>query len=444
MRTLIILLFFSLIGCISVFPNNFSEKQRLIVATDLGGADPDDVQSLIHLLVCSDVIDIEGIISSSSWIDCPDWTANINKVIDDYAVVLPRLKKHSDGFPDAGYLKSVVKRGQAVSNMSGVGAGKDSPGSELIISAVDKQGDDRPVWLAAWSGMNTVAQAIWKVHDSRSPEEFKKFAAKIRIYDVLGQDDAGAWIAKNFPEILYIRNTQVYGCGPSDEWIRENVQSRKPFGATYPDRKWAAEGDTPSFLYVYANGLNVPDSVSYGGWGGRFMHERTAGVRGMDFIEKSGKDESKYDPYYMYASASEGVAAINMWKEHILNDFAVRMIWTATDEYSQANHHPVAVLANDSTYNFISMSAREGDMLKFDASASFDPDGDKLSYKWFVYEEAGTYRGHVKLSFDETGKCTVNIPDDASGKNIHIILVLTDNGKPSLAAYKRVVVSVRK
>lgn len=94
MRTLIILLFFSLIGCVSVFSNNFSEKQRLIVTTDLGGADPDDVQSLIHLLVCSDVIDIEGIISSPSWIDCPDWTANINKVIDNFENVLLGLRRH--------------------------------------------------------------------------------------------------------------------------------------------------------------------------------------------------------------------------------------------------------------------------------------------------------------------------------------------------------------
>ena len=45
-------------------------------------------------------------------------------------MVLPMLRKHSDGFPDAGYLKSIVKRGQSVSNMAGVGQGKDSPGSE--------------------------------------------------------------------------------------------------------------------------------------------------------------------------------------------------------------------------------------------------------------------------------------------------------------------------
>lgn len=110
--------------------------------------------------------------------------------------------------------------------MSGVGEGKDSPGSELIIDAVDKKEDSRPVWLAAWSGMNTIAQAIWKVHATRTPEEFRKFAAKIRIYDVLGQDDAGAWIAKSFPEIFYIRNKEIYGWGPSDEWIKEMYSPR--------------------------------------------------------------------------------------------------------------------------------------------------------------------------------------------------------------------------
>lgn len=443
MKNLIILLSLSIVYCISAFSNNISEKQRLIVMTDLGGADPDDVQSLIHLLVCSDVVDIEGIICSPSWIDCPDWTVNINKVIDDYAVVLPRLRKHSEGFPDADFLKSVVKRGQAVSNMAGVGEGKDSSGSELIISVVNKQSDSRPVWLVAWSGMNTIAQAIWKVHNSRTPEDFKKFASKIRIYDVLGQDDAGAWIAKKFPEILYIRNTQVYGCGPSDEWITENVQSKIPFGATYPERKWAAEGDTPSFLYVLANGLNVPDSISYGGWGGRFLKEPVAGVRGMDFIEKSGKSEALYDPYYMYASAPEGVDAINKWKEHILNDFAARMIWTTTSEYSEANHHPVAVINNDSTYSHINIDASVRETLLLDASASFDPDNDTLHYEWMVYNEPGTYKGIVDLHSDNNGKCRVIIPDDAKGKNFHVILVLTDDGEPSLTVYRRFVIDVK-
>lgn len=288
-----------------------------------------------------------------------------------------------------------------------------------------------------------IAQAIWKVHESRTSEEFKRFVAKIRIYDVLGQDDAGAWIAKHFPEILYIRNTQVYGCGPSDEWIAENVQSKESFGVTYPDRKWAAEGDTPSFLYVLANGLNVPDSVSYGGWGGRFSKEPVAGVRGMDFIEKSGKSESQYDPYHMYASAPEGVNAINKWKEHILNDFAARMIWTTTSEYSEANHHPVAVVNNDSTYNHINIDASAGETLLLDASSSFDPDNDALHYEWMVYYEPGSYKGTVSLNSDNKGKCKVIIPNDARDRDFHVILVLTDSGEPSLTAYRRFVIDVK-
>src|SRR5690606_2175613 len=121
--------------------------------------------------VCSDVIDIEGLVSSQVWMDDPNKTAKILEVIDWYEEVLPRLKNHAVGFPDAGYLRSITMQGQPKSNMSGVGAGKDSPGSELIVSAVDRKDDSRPVWVAGWGGMNTVAQALWKVKHTRSEKE---------------------------------------------------------------------------------------------------------------------------------------------------------------------------------------------------------------------------------------------------------------------------------
>ena len=273
-----------------------ADKQRLIVTTDLGGTDPDDVQSMIHLLVCSNAIDIEGLISSHVWVDDTDKTVYLKELVEHFGEILPRLKKHAEGFPDLEYLRSIIKTGQEHSNMSGVGENKDSPGSELIIAAIDKKNDDRPVWLTAWGGMNTIAQALWKVKHTRSESAFKEFAHKIRIYDILGQDDAGAWVAKNFPEILYIRNKAVYGWGPSDAWIKENIQSRKPLGNYYPNRIWAPEGDSPAFFYVYANGLNVPEEINYGGWGGRFSTKKKRGIRGMDFIEKSGKNETQYDP----------------------------------------------------------------------------------------------------------------------------------------------------
>lgn len=125
------------------------DKHRLIVTTDLGGTDPDDIQSMIHLLLCSNVIDIEGLISSQVWMDDPDKTAKISEVVEQFGEVLPRLNKHAEGYPSLNQLRAIIKRGQPSSNMTGVGQGKDSPGSELIISVVDEKKDQRPVWLAA-------------------------------------------------------------------------------------------------------------------------------------------------------------------------------------------------------------------------------------------------------------------------------------------------------
>lgn len=104
-------------------------KHRLIVTTDIGGSDPDDTQSLIHLLVCSDRFDIEGIISAPAWVRHPDNTGKIHQLIDIYGKVRPNLAIHSNGYPETSHLHNIVARGQAMPHMSGVGEGKDSPGS---------------------------------------------------------------------------------------------------------------------------------------------------------------------------------------------------------------------------------------------------------------------------------------------------------------------------
>lgn len=431
-------------------PDN-SEKARIVVVTDLGGIepgvafDPDDTESMIHLLVCSDLVDIEGIVTGMAWTSEPlrNGVKHVNALLDSFGEVLPNLMKHSDGYPPLDYLKSVVKQGPVLAHMDGVGEGKDTPGSEHIISVVDKD-DPRPVWLTTWAGMSPIAQALWKVKSTRTEAELQEFISKIRIYDVLGQDDCGAWVAKNFPEILYIRNTRVYGWTPDDEWFSKNVQDMKPLGLSYPSRIWSWEGDTPGFLYFLANGLNSPEHPDYGGWGGRFKLEKTANVRGMRaaFNDKTGKDEMVYAPYYMVASTEEGVGAIVKWKDEILNDFAARMIWSCTTDYNAANHHPRAVIGKDSSLRCIYATTAPGKTLRFDASASDDPDGDNLHWNWSIYKEAGSYEGDVVTDGSDSANCQVFIPGDASGKTIHLILKLTDDGTPALTSYRRIVINI--
>lgn len=162
-----------------------------------------------------------------------------------------------------------------------------------------------------------------------------------------------------------------------------------------------------------------------------------------DSNEKSGKSEKIYDPYFMHASTSEGIAAINKWRQHILNDFAARMCWATTDKFSDANHHPVVVFENDSTFNFFSKTVEAGEVLQLDASSSYDPDGNNLHYNWYVYEEPGTYKGVVEIESDKQGMCVLHIPEDATGKNFHLILELNDDGVPSLTGYRRFVIYVK-
>ena len=295
---------FTILILLTVVTSGFAQT-RVIVMSDIGGSDPDDTQSLVHLLVTLDQIELEGFISQHAWVPYGQGAIRlINGIIDRYESVQSNLIVHSKDFPTAEYLRSIVKEGQKEAAMKGTGKGKDSDGSEWIIKVVDED-DPRPVWISAWSGMNTLAQALIKVRDTRTPEELEQFVNKIRVYDVLGQDDAGAWIVRNFPDLIYIRNKEIYGWAPADEWTRENVQNVGPLGQIYPNRIWATEGDSPSFFYCFDNGLNVPERPDYGGWGGRFDLTRKEGIRSMDWVVRNNLDETQYDPYHMLPASSE-------------------------------------------------------------------------------------------------------------------------------------------
>jgi hypothetical protein len=264
--------------------------------------------------------------------------------------------------------------------------------------------------------------------------------SKLRVYDILGQDDAGTWIAKTFPDLLYIRATYgVFGWPPRDDWLAEHVQSHGPLGAVYPDRAYSTEGDSPSFLHLYPNGLNDPEKIGQGGWGGRFDPNKKTGIRGMDCMK--GEDQA-YDPYVMYGDASEGQAAVTRWSTGINNDFQARMDWSVTSNYEEANHHPTAVVNGDTGREVLELSASAGSSVELSAAGSTDPDGDSLSYSWWFYDEPSSYNGSVSIQNSSSDIAIVEVPSDASGRSIHIIFELHDSGSPNLYSYRRVIINV--
>lgn len=180
-----------------------AQKNRVLVLTDIE-ADPDDAQSLVRFLTYSNHWDIEGLIATTS-IHQKDWAAveTIHHIVDAYGKVQPNLLKHESGYPTAALLKTKIKKGLEKYGMEGVGEGKDSEGSDWIIKVLEKQ-DNRPLWVCIWGGSNCLAQALWRIKNTKSALEADKLYQKLRVYTISDQDDSNPWIRQTFPSIFFI------------------------------------------------------------------------------------------------------------------------------------------------------------------------------------------------------------------------------------------------
>ena len=86
---------------------------RMIVLTDIG-AEVDDTESMVRLLLYSDVIDLQGLVATTStWKRTSVSPQLIQDVIAAYAKVHANLVKHDANYPPAATLQALVKRGLA-------------------------------------------------------------------------------------------------------------------------------------------------------------------------------------------------------------------------------------------------------------------------------------------------------------------------------------------
>ncbi|WPU92330.1 DUF1593 domain-containing protein [Mucilaginibacter sabulilitoris] len=445
-----------------------SHKLRVLVLTDIE-ADPDDSQSMIRFLTYSNQWDIEGLIATTSIHQktrvAPE---TVREILNAYKKVQPNLLKHEKGYPTFEYLSAKVKKGLPVYGMEGVGKNHDSEGSEWIIKTLE-QHDARPVWICAWGGTNCLAQALWKIQQTKPAAEAQALYKKIRVYTISDQDDSGPWIRKTFPGLFYVcspgytygqatwlgmsfsfpgSNTQVI----SNDWLAKNIQQgHGPLGAAYPDVAYGMEGDSPSFLGLIQNGLNDPEHPNYGGWGGRYEFYTPPLSKAPDPFARPNWPVTEQETRPLWANAEDSVyvdidrkgyksiqATIWRWRQEFQNDFAARMTWT-TRNYAATNHPPVPMLAHADHF-----TVKSGQLFHLNAKGTHDPDGDSLSYLWFQYPEAGTYKGLV--SFKPYSSNLYDLPVTApvvtSAQTIHFILKVTDKGTPALTRYKRVIVTV--
>jgi hypothetical protein len=461
-------------------------KPRLVVCTDIAPADvePDDMESMVRLMVYADCFEIEALITSVGWNCDPypkEWAEYLTRVIEAYRKDVPNLMRRSGQseflpleeengqqelayWPSADYIKSRAMMGSEHGGIKVIGEGNDSSGSELLIRLADED-DPRPIYVAAWGGANTLAQAIWRVKQTRSNDEVKKFVRKFRIFTITDQDmkydmrmnraySSHMWLRKDFADDLQF----IWDEGAWQEqcelgkrhWQQHQdmIQGKGALGKEYPNYKWGVEGDTPSFLYLMPNGLNNPEDPHQCGWAG--YHERGICADSLTTAWTSWQEPVR----------SISVGYKRRFYPNELNDFCARMQWAAEGRGNLNPYivfspqvefvHPLTLkgasiaMPNDTMTITVPPGVKKGDVLtiRMDASKSFDPDGDALRFLWWQQPEIGTTK--VTIEQSDQSIAILRIPVDTKGDTVHLICEVHDDSPFRLVAYRRIIIAIKR
>ena len=403
-------------------------------------------------------------------------------LIDAYAQVYPKLSTHAAGFPTANHLRSLIK----VGNIDFEGEmDKNTEGSDFIKS---KLLDDnmQPIYLQVWGGTNTIARALKSIEDDYCQMDasgnktakwqaiYKKVCDKTILYAILDQDATyRKYVSVNWKDIKVYYNSHQFAClaypwkkyvptpmhpllegkfmGDNiinnhgallkmyysygdglkqvgdDEHIHGDITKLKNAQwGTFNQYDFISEGDSPAFLHLIDVGLGNLENPQYGGWGGRLSQSKTNPTRWED-----GDDVADFNTFTQKMDATFGQTR---WLDVLQQDFAARAEWCIKD-YKNANHPPKVALKHANI-----LRAKPNSIVKLKGKAS-DPDGDKLTYKWWQYEEVGTYKGKISLQNAGLSEATFQIPNDIKkGETVHIILEVTDSKVPQMTRYQRVMV----
>ncbi|MDT8303687.1 MAG: DUF1593 domain-containing protein, partial [Sedimentisphaerales bacterium] len=245
-------------------------RYRVLISTDIGGTDPDDFQSMVHLLVYADCLDIEGLVSSPYG---PGRKKHILQVIDCYEKDYINLKTYSDHYPRPETLRAITKQGET-ERAPYAGVRRSTEGSQWIVECA-RRDTPRPLHVLIWGGIEDLAQAL---HDA--PE----ILPKLRVYWIGGPNkkwgpDTFQYIVTHHPKLWIIESNATYrgwftGGNQSGQWgneafVSQHIAGKGFLGDFFVSKKGDIKmGDTPSVGWLLRG---TPDDPSQPGWGGQFV-----------------------------------------------------------------------------------------------------------------------------------------------------------------------------
>jgi hypothetical protein len=435
LKTKAFLIFLALLSIIEVEILSQDSKPRVVVMTD---GEVDDRSSMIRFLLYTNDVELLAIIETNSVYQREghskkDWYDN---QLDAYEMIYPNLIKHDPDYPTADQIRAlsyvgdedpehIVVNSRSPERRPGMEPQiepddwADTPGSERIVEILLEE-DPRPVYIQAWGGGNTAARAFYKLK-TEYPKEYERAVSKAVMHNIWYQDGAGNYIETYHPKVTmlldhYFNGTWDYGSQSfTYAFILNEVKNMHgPLGALYP-QDYVSEGDSPAFLWALRNGLRNYENPSYGGWGGRFYK-----VDGLENV---------------YADVS--AASYSRWIEAANRDFQTRLDWCVTEKFEEANHKPLIKIQGE-----VDRSVKAGETVVLDARGTMDPDENNMRFEWWQYQEAGSYDQMVNIDHAQSKKISFVAPKVKQKCTIHMILEVSDRGKPALFSYQRMIITV--
>ena len=254
----------------------FAASPRVFVLTDINlvGGDPDDRQSLVHLLWYANELEIEGIV--------PDrWNGKGHEacqlVIDAYAKDYQSFRFSSKGYP-------------SVEQVNGLIAKDEEDAIKRMVAAVNKASS--PLYVLVWGSMKTLQATLFKHPDlvkkirvlsigtglkygprDEVPGEFCNLPnwngpGRDEIYEDSRFDDLW-WVESN-----WTYNGMFVEPGPSEMFEKLSEYGKlgahlREATAEHPWAQYFRVGDTPSVLYLIDPSHDVEDPTQ-SSWAGKF------------------------------------------------------------------------------------------------------------------------------------------------------------------------------
>ncbi len=446
----------------------------------------DDGNSLIRYLYYSSFFDLEALIVTNqlpdfNYNDTGPWEKAMG-ILEAYRNELPQLRKHDPNLPDYESLLAVTKAGRGAipiiwltnslhfkgaiasryvesrwdsirfddwigEGLNPNGEPKDSEGSEFLQEVFNRD-DNRPIYVQAWAGPITFIQALYRYRQREGEDKFRKLLSKLHIYGILLQDitfdyliDLNKIISMNCTNTGTATSTYKgervaarwllheaghfwrYVSGRNPVISPSEVNGHGPMSEIYDS---GGEGDTPSFLYLISSmfGLNDPEDPTQGSWGNMFYP--------MEDEFPKGYFHTCFQPDH----------ELTRWIPDARNSFKNRLKWSV-DEPDEVNQEPIIIINGNKSNKVIHISSAPGRKVKLDASRSFDPDNNDLTYNWFRYKNADSYEGDFEIDKPEEARQVIRVPEDLADKTIHLVLEVRDNGIPGLVSYRRVILNLK-